>query len=66
MKKRFQKSLEDKDFSELFKQGGVSFFLRIGGQIVGFLLTLFIALYFGAEGLGEYMLAVVVDRKSVV
>jgi len=62
MKKRFQKALEDKDFSELFKQGGVSFFLRIGGQIVGFLLTLFIARYFGAEGLGEYMLAVVVLR----
>jgi len=36
--------------------------LRIGGQIFGFLLTLLIARYFGAEGLGEYMLAVVVLR----
>ena len=62
MKKRFQKALEDNDFSELFKKGGISFFLRIGGQIVGFLLTLLIARYFGAEGLGEYMLAVVVLR----
>ena len=62
MKKRLQAALEDKDFSELFKKGGVSFFLRIGGQVVGFLLTLLIAQYFGAEGLGEYMLAVVVLR----
>jgi len=62
MKKRLQKALEDKDFSELFKKGGVSFFLRIGGQVVGFLLTLLIAKSFGAEGLGEYMLAVVVLR----
>ena len=62
MKKRFQKALEDNDFSELFKKGGISFFLRIGGQIVGFLLTLLIARYFRAEGLGEYMLAVVVLR----
>ncbi len=62
MKRRLQVALEDKDFSELFKQGGVSFFLRIGGQLLGFFLTLLIAKYFGAEGLGEYMLAVVVLR----
>lgn len=62
MKKRLQSALQDKDFAELFKKGGVSFFLRIGGQVVGFLLTLLIARYFGAEGLGEYMLAVVVLR----
>jgi O-antigen/teichoic acid export membrane protein len=62
MRERLQKALLDKDFSELLKKGGVSFFLRIGGQVVGFLLTLLIAQYFGAEGLGEYMLAVVVLR----
>tara|TARA_B100000953_G_scaffold290828_1_gene276440 strand:- start:95 stop:1453 length:1359 start_codon:yes stop_codon:yes gene_type:complete len=62
MKRRLQAALEDKDFSELFKKGGVSFFLRIGGQLLGFFLTLLIAKYFGAEGLGEYMLAVVVLR----
>ena len=62
MKERFQKALEDKDFSELFKKGGISFFLRLGGQVVGLLLTLLIAQYFGAEGLGEYMLSVVVLR----
>ena len=62
MKRRLQAALEDKDFSELFKKGGVSFFLRIGGQLLGFFLTLLIAKYFGAEALGEYMLAVVVLR----
>jgi len=62
MKKRLQNALKDNDFSELLKKGGISFFLRIGGQIFGFLLTLLIARYFGAEGLGEYMLAVVVLR----
>ena len=62
MKRRLQAALEDKDFSELFKKGGVSFFLRIGGQLLGFFLTLLIAKYFGAEGLGEYMLSVVVLR----
>jgi len=62
MKKRLQNALKDNDFSELLKKGGISFFLRIGGQIFGFLLTLLIARYFGAEGLGEYMLAVVVFR----
>ena len=62
MKRRLQAALEDKDFFELFNQGGVSFFLRIGGQLLGFFLTLLIAKYFGAEGLGEYMLSVVVLR----
>ena len=62
MKRRLQAALQDKDFSELFKKGGVSFFLRIGGQLLGFFLTLLIAKYFGAEALGEYMLAVVVLR----
>ena len=35
MKKKIQKALKDKDFSELFKKGGVSFFIRIGGQVLG-------------------------------
>jgi len=62
MKKKFQKALEDKDFAELFKKGGLSFFIRIGGQILGFLLTLIIANYFGAKGLGDYVLSIVVLR----
>ena len=62
MKKRFQKALQDKDFSELFKKGGLSFLIRIGGQVMGFLLTLIIAHYFGAKGLGDYVLSIVVLR----
>ena len=60
MKEKFLKLLEDKDFSELLKKGGVSFLFRIAGQIIGFLLTLLIAHEFGAKGLGEYLLIVVV------
>jgi len=62
MKKKFLKALQDKDFSELFKKGGVSFLMRVVGQIMGFLLTLIIARYFGASGLGDYVLAIIVLR----
>ena len=62
MKKKIQRALKDKDFSELFKKGGTSFFIRIGGQVMGFLLTLIIANYFGAKGLGDYVLSIVVLR----
>ena len=62
MKEKFLNALQDKDFSELFKKGGLSFLIRIGGQVMGFLLTLIIAHYFGAEGLGDYVLSIVVLR----
>ena len=62
MKEKFLNALQDKDFSELFKKGGLSFLIRIGGQIMGFLLTLIIAHYFGAKGLGDYVLSIVVLR----
>ncbi len=62
MKEDIKKLFQDKDFSELFKEGGVAFFMRIGGQILGFILTLIIANYFGAKGLGDYVLAIVVLR----
>ena len=62
MKERFQKALKDKDFAELFQKGGASFFIRIGGQALGVLLTLIIARYFGASGLGDYVLAIIVLR----
>ena len=62
MKERLQIALQDKDFSELFKKGGVSFFIRIGGQVVGFLMSFVIVHYFGAKGLGNYVLAIVVLR----
>ena len=62
MKEKFLKALEDKDFSELFKKGGISLFLRIGGQLMGFLMSFVVAHYFGAKGLGNYVLAIVVLR----
>jgi O-antigen/teichoic acid export membrane protein len=62
MKDKFIIALQDKDFSELFKKGGLSFLIRIGGQVMGFLLALIIARYFGASGLGDYVLAIIVLR----
>jgi len=60
MKKSFQKLLGDKDFNELIKGGGISFFFRLGGQALGYLLTLIIANLFGAKGLGDYVLAITI------
>ena len=40
MLKRIKYNLEDKDFAELFNKGGLAFLYRIGGQLLGFLLTL--------------------------
>ena len=62
MKAKLLKALEDKDFSSFFKKGGVSFFIRIGGQIMGFLLSFVIANYYGAQTLGNYILAITVLR----
>jgi len=62
MKEKFLNVLQDKDFSELFKKGGLSFLIRIGGQVMGFLLTFVIANYYGAQGLGNYVLAIVILR----
>ena len=62
MKTKIKKALTDKDFSELVKGGGVSFFLRFGGLAVGYLLALVIANLFGAKGLGDYVLAITVLR----
>ena len=57
---RIKRNFDDKDFLELFKKGGVAMLFRIGGQIMGFLLTFVIAYFFGANGLGDYVLAIVV------
>jgi len=62
MKEKFLQAMQDKDFSELFKKGGISFLMRIGGQIMGFVITFIIAYYFGAKGLGDYVLAIIVLR----
>jgi O-antigen/teichoic acid export membrane protein len=57
---RIKKNFEDKDFLELFNKGGVAMLYRIGGQLLGFLLTFVIAYFFGANGLGDYVLAIIV------
>ena len=62
MKEKLLNAMQDKDFSELFNKGGVSFLIRIGGQIIGFLLSFVIAHYYGAQGLGNYVLAIVILR----
>tara|TARA_B100001758_G_scaffold62460_1_gene51994 strand:- start:22657 stop:23985 length:1329 start_codon:yes stop_codon:yes gene_type:complete len=62
MQERFLKILEDKDLSELVTKGGMSFVIRIGGQIMGFLMSFVVAHYYGAKGLGNYILAIVVLR----
>ena len=62
MIERFKKLFADSDFSELFNQAGISLILRICGQAAGFVLTLVIARYFGASGLGDYVLAIAVLR----
>ena len=66
MKEKFLKAFQDKDFAELFNKGGVSFLMRIGGQLMGFIITFIIAHYFGARGLGDYVLAVIVLRIFVL
>ena len=60
MLKKFQLLLLDKDFSELFKGGSISLFLRFGGLALGYILTLIIAKLFGARGLGDYVLAITI------
>ena len=61
-----KKYLKDKNLKELIQGGSISFFFRIGGLIMGYFLTLLIAKSFGAEGLGEYVLAVTVLRLFVL
>ena len=58
--KSISKNFNDKDFLELFNKGGLALLFRIGGQIMGFSLTFVIAYFFGANGLGDYVLAIVV------
>ena len=62
MKKRVQKLLQEKDFAELLMGSGISFALRFVGLVVGYLFTLVIANLFGAEGLGDYVLAIIILR----
>lgn len=54
--------LLDYDLKELLTKGGISFVFRILGQIAGFFLSFVIANYFGADSLGDYILAIIVLR----
>ena len=54
------KNFDDKDFLELFSKGGLALLFRVGGQVLGFLLIFVIAYFFKADGLGDYVLAIVV------
>ena len=62
MKEKLKLALKDKDFSELLRGSGLSLFLRFGGLMSGYLLTLIIANLFGADGLGDYVLSITVLR----
>lgn len=62
MKRVLENLLSDKDFSEIIKGSGISLFLRFGGLAFGYALTLIIANWFGAKGLGDYVLAITVLR----
>ena len=42
---RIKKDFNDKDFFELFSKGGIALLYRIGGQVLGFLLTFVIAYF---------------------
>ena len=60
MKAKLLQALEDKDFFELIKGGGISFLLRFVGLAVGYILTLVISNLFGSQGLGDYVLIITV------
>ena len=62
MKEKIKLALKDKDFSELLRGSGLSLFLRFGGLMSGYVLTLIIANLFGADGLGDYVLSITVLR----
>ena len=54
--------VKDKDAAEIFKKGGVSLIFRVVGQITGFFMTFYIAHFFGAKGLGNFVLALIILR----
>ena len=62
MKEKLKLALKDKDFSELLRGSSLAFFLRFGGLMAGYLLTLIIANLFGADVLVYYVLSITVLR----
>ena len=55
-------NINDKDLLEILRGGGVSFFLRILGIVIGLILTWLIAELFESEGLGIYVLSLTLLR----
>ncbi len=66
MIQKIRHALRDKDFSELIRGGGISFFLRIGGLLLGAFLMWVIAYLFQEDGLGRYVLAIIVLRAFTI
>ncbi len=60
MNRIFKNLIKDKDLLEIINGASVSFFLRFGGLLFGYLLTLLIANLFGAQVLGDYVLVITV------
>ena len=50
----------DADFIEIIKGSSTSFVFRIFGLFLGYVLTIIIAQFYGAQGLGDYILALTV------
>ena len=57
---RIIRNFDDKDFLELFSKGGLALLFRVGGQLLGFVLTYVIATICGADTLGDYVIAIVI------
>ena len=51
---------KDADFIEIIKGSSTSFLFRIFGLFLGYVLTIIIAQLYGAQGLGDYILALTV------
>ena len=51
---------KDADFMEIIKGSSISFVFRIFGLFFGYVLTIIIAQFYGAQGLGDYVLALTV------
>ncbi|MBE50902.1 MAG: hypothetical protein CMP51_04340 [Flavobacteriales bacterium] len=66
IKNKINGLLRDSDFNEIFRGSSISFILRITGLAIGYLLTFFIARKYGADSLGEYVLAITVLKIFVV
>jgi len=57
---------KDENFYELLKGGSASLFFQVAALIVGFLSTLLIANYYGAETLGVFSLSIAVLSLIVI